>query len=278
MPVVVRTMRIGAAPQADRVVPVEVARLAAETAAEPDHRRDVAPAPLPRHPQVETGHRQHEEGGVARAGDGARRGPSFSFHGEPPVPVGDRTVEARGPAANRYRARVRCRDRRRAFPVCRRRPRRPRADPNPASRWWARRREPRAAPAPAARRRRAGPPRARRRHDALIAFDESQHGLLERQQGAGHAHHENHRACDDAGDQMCPEEDLAECHDCCSELRPLPEKVVVDAGQLHCRRMIRCVARPAAGSPSPCRTAACAARRREPGSGSRRTRRCARPA
>ena len=85
------------APQTDGVVPVEVARLAAKTAAKPNHRSDVAPAPLPGHPQVEACHGQDEKGGIARAGDGARRGPSFSFHGKPPVPVGDRTVERAGP-------------------------------------------------------------------------------------------------------------------------------------------------------------------------------------
>ena len=47
------------APEADRVVPVEVARLAAQPAAEPRHRADVPPRPLPRPPEVEAADREH---------------------------------------------------------------------------------------------------------------------------------------------------------------------------------------------------------------------------
>ena len=61
------------APESDHVVPVEVAGLAAQSAAEEHHRAHVPPRPLPRPPQIETRDREHEERRVARAGDRARR-------------------------------------------------------------------------------------------------------------------------------------------------------------------------------------------------------------
>ena len=89
------------APEADGVVPVEVASLAAQPEADERHRAHVPPRPLPRPPQIEARHRQHEKGGVARAGDRARRRAVLALDREVAVPAGDRSIEAPAPEPSR---------------------------------------------------------------------------------------------------------------------------------------------------------------------------------
>ncbi len=89
------------APEADHVVPVEVAGLAAQPGAEERHRAHVPPRPLPRPPQIEPRGRQHEKRRVARARDRAGRRAVLAFDREIAVPARDRSIE--GPRTRRAR-------------------------------------------------------------------------------------------------------------------------------------------------------------------------------
>ena len=80
-------------PHADGVVPVEVARLAGEAAAEPDDLLDRAPGPGARDPEVGARQDEEQEGEVGGAGDRAAGRPVVAAGRQPAVPVGDAAEE-----------------------------------------------------------------------------------------------------------------------------------------------------------------------------------------
>ena len=80
-------------PEADDVVPVEIARFTADTGAKQQHGSDAAPTPAARHPKIDSGKDQKQKSEIARTRDGAAGGAPRAFHGKPAVPVGDRAEE-----------------------------------------------------------------------------------------------------------------------------------------------------------------------------------------
>src|SRR5262249_40380954 len=81
------------APKPDRVVPIEIARLARQPALEPEDVSHRSPFPLARPPQIKAAHDNEEEPEIARAGDSARRGAAFALRAEPAMPVSDAAKE-----------------------------------------------------------------------------------------------------------------------------------------------------------------------------------------
>ena len=73
-------------PDADRVVPVEIACLAAESPARDRHRADVLPGPRARHPQAHSRQHDHEEDAVRPTGDQLPHRAALALHPQPSVP------------------------------------------------------------------------------------------------------------------------------------------------------------------------------------------------
>ncbi len=80
-------------PEADDVVPVEVASFARKTPPEPRHVPHLRPGPLPRHPEIETGDDEDQEPEIASAGDRAADGPVLLARSQPAVPSRDGAKE-----------------------------------------------------------------------------------------------------------------------------------------------------------------------------------------
>ena len=196
-------------PDADGVVPVEVARLAGEAAAEPDDLLHRAPGPGARDPEVGAREDEEQEGEVGGTGDRAAGRPVLAAGGEPAVPVGDAAEEGAdaGVAAAEQLARVgigvgddaladRQRDRSRGIPPHRDRARL--ADQSGG---------PDAGEQRVDRQRRRG--RRRRQADGprVGVVNEL---LLERQQDARRRHDEDDHPGQETGGEVEPEEDGAD--------------------------------------------------------------------
>ena len=196
-------------PHADRVVPVEVARLPGEAAAEPDDLLDRSPGPRARDPEVGARQDDEQEGEVGGTGDRAAGRPVVAGGSQPAVPVGDAAEEGAdaGIAAAEQPARVGIgvgddaladgqRDRRRGIPPDRH-----------CARLTDQPARPDAGEQRVDRQRRRG----RRRRQADVAgigvVDEL---LLERQQDAGGRHDEHDDPGGQAGGEVEPEEDGAD--------------------------------------------------------------------
>ena len=205
-PVSVRTDEHGRAPEADRVVPVEIARAPAEPRVE--HRRPCGP------PRGSTCAATRDTGRSAARNEeddvrGARRGTESRGRREPAVPVLDdvhRRVGLRAPDPPRRP----CRDsspRRRHGRTRRARP--SRAPARSTTVVGARR-----ARTPArARRARRGQARrvgARRRDRAEMPLGEVDDLRLEGEEDAGDAHDEDDEPRDRAGEEVRPEHEPAE--------------------------------------------------------------------
>src|SRR5688572_42943 len=78
-------------------MPIEVARLAWQSAFEPDHRTKPLPRPFARKPYVKAAHHQEQKCQIARSRNCFCRGSILHRSAEPPVPIRDYAKEVSQP-------------------------------------------------------------------------------------------------------------------------------------------------------------------------------------
>ena len=192
------------APEADDVVPIEVARLATKAGAEERHRGEMAPGPLPWPPQINPRDGQHEKRGIAGAGDRAGRGTVLAFDREVAVPARNRSIECARPRRARPEdvARVRVDEDRSPLPERHRR-----GDARIGVERHGRRLGVRhGLPDPGEQHVDVQPAGACGHLDEpLRSLDHFEHRLLERQQGTRDRHDQDDHAGDEASGEVGPE-------------------------------------------------------------------------
>ena len=225
-------------PEAEDVVPVEVAGLAPGLADEPRDRTQPAHGEATRPPQDEPAQHDEQEGEVRRTGDGLARAPLLAARREPAMPVGDGAEERTGLRGPAPRTRP-CRGRRRLCPHDRTRT--PPAPRSSARSITDEGQVPRAsctrcvsASTPS----RASPGR-RRRH--AVPVGPADDLALVREQHARHRHDQDDEAGDDAGNRWSQKKTLRITNQTSSK--------TMSTGTL----VAACTAAEACGEATPCR-------------------------